>query len=98
MQGKFPSFANYSIAIKQQLWDKKGTLSFSTTDPFNTYTNQKTYVSAINFSSVSERKYPYQYFSLSFSYKFGKIEYIEMKPEAEDTDTQSNSQASAPDK
>ncbi len=83
-QGKFPSFASYSIAIRQQLWNKKGNLSFSATDPFNTYTNQISYVSASNFTSVSERRYPYQYFSLSFSYKFGKIEFTEKKPEADD--------------
>lgn len=89
-QGKYPSFASYSFAIRQQLFDKKGTLTFSTTDPFNKYTSQTTYLHASNylsassFSGYSSRNYPYQFFSLSFSYKFGKIEYKEKKQEEEE--------------
>jgi ferric enterobactin receptor len=78
-QGKFPSFASYSIALRQQFWGKKANIALSATDPFNTYTNQLTYITSSNFSSVSERRSPYQYFSISFSYKFGKIEYKDKK-------------------
>jgi outer membrane receptor protein involved in Fe transport len=93
VQGKYPSFASYSFAIRQQLLKSKVSLAFTTTDPFNKYTNQTTYISAENFSSVSQRRYPYQVFGLSFSYKFGKIEFKEKKPEETNTDIpqQSNS-------
>jgi len=85
-QGKYPSFASYNIAIRQQLFNNKGNLVFSTTDPFNKYTSQTYYISAANFSSISERRYPYQLFTLSFSYKFGKIEYKEKKEEQDNPD------------
>ncbi len=86
VQGRYPAFASYSFAVRQQLLKSKASLSFTTTDPFNKYTNQTTYISAENFSSVSQRRYPYQIFGLSFSYKFGKIEFKEKKPEQSDTD------------
>ena len=86
VQGKYPSFASYSFAVRKQFLDKKATLSLSATDPFNKYTNQVTYISAANFSGMVEHRYPYQYFSLSFSYKFGKIEYIEKKPEPDENE------------
>jgi len=80
-QGKFPAFASYSFAVRQQLLNKKASLAFTTTDPFNKYTNQISYISAENFSSMSESRYAYQIFGISFSYKFGKIEYKEKKQE-----------------
>ena len=83
-QGKFPSFANYSIALRKQLLDKKASLAFTTTDPFNKYTSQTTYLSAENFSSSSVRKYPYQFFTLSFSYRFGKMEFKDKKQDDND--------------
>ena len=89
-QGKYPSFASYSFAVRQQVLNKKGSIAFTTTDPFNKYTTQSTYISGENFSSVSTRRYPYQIFGLSFSYKFGKIEFKENKKENENENTPEN--------
>jgi hypothetical protein len=91
VQGKFPSFYNYSFSVRQQLFSKKATLSFSTTNPFNKFTSQTTYLDASNFHSVSERRYPYQYFTFSFSFKFGKIEYFEKKEEPAESTPPENS-------
>ncbi len=81
IQGKFPSFTSYSFALRQMLWKKKGSVAFTTTNPFNRYTNQATDVTGQNFTVTSNRKIPYQSFGLSFSYKFGKMEYKEKKQE-----------------
>ena len=83
IQGTYPSFFNYSFSVRQQFLDKKASLSFSTTNPFSNYISQVSYVSASNFTSMSDRRYPYRFFTLSFSYKFGKIEYVENKVEEE---------------
>ncbi len=84
LQSRFPGYVSYSCGVKQQFWNKKGTLSFAALEPFNTFTKQISYTNASNYNSFSKRQYPLQYFSLSFSYKFGKIEYTEKKPEAEE--------------
>ena len=82
VQGVYPSFASYSFAVRQHLFKTKANIAFTTTDPFNRYTNQVTYISSIsgdNFYSVNTRRYPYQTFSLSFNFKFGKLEFQEKK-------------------
>jgi len=79
VQGVYPSFASYNFAVRQQLMKTKANIAFTTTDPFNKYTNQVTYISGENFNSVSTRRYPYQTFSLSFNFKFGKLEFQEKK-------------------
>jgi len=84
VQGKYPAFASYSFAVRQQLLKTKANIAFTTTDPFNKYTNQVTYISGDNFNSVSARRYPYQTFSLSFNFKFGKLEFQEKKTEEND--------------
>jgi outer membrane receptor protein involved in Fe transport len=84
IQGKFPSVSSYSFAIRQLLFKQKASIGFTTNDPFNKYTNQTTNVSGTGFSVVSERRVPYQSFGLSFTYKFGKMEYKEKKQEHND--------------
>jgi len=81
IQGKFPSFTSYSFAIRQLIFKQKASIAFTTTDPFNKYTNQPTNVAGTDFTVVSDRKIPYRSFGLSFTYKFGKMEYKEKKPE-----------------
>ena len=83
IQGKFPSFTSYSFAFRKLLFHKKGSLAFTTTNPFNEYVDQATNVNGVNFSLVADKKIPYRSFGLSFSYKFGKMEYKDKKPEKE---------------
>jgi outer membrane receptor protein involved in Fe transport len=79
IQGKFPSFNSYSMAIRKMFWDRKGSLAFTTTNAFTPYVDQATNIAGQNFTMVSDRKVPYQSFGLSFTYKFGKMEYKENK-------------------
>ena len=81
IQGKFPSFTTYSLAVRKVLFHKKGSIAFTTTNPFNRYVDQATEVAGTDFSVVSDRKIPYQSFGINFTYKFGRMEYKEKKDE-----------------
>ena len=81
IQGNFPSFTSYSFAVRKMLWKKKAGLAFTTTNPFNQYTNQATNITGPDFTLNSLRQIPYRSFGLSFNWKFGKIEFKEKKQE-----------------
>ncbi|HLX90574.1 MAG TPA: TonB-dependent receptor [Puia sp.] len=75
VQGRFPSFTSYNLAFRKQLWKKKGSIGFTTTNPFNKYVVQTTAVSGTGFILNSTRKLPFRSFGISFMYKFGKLEF-----------------------
>jgi outer membrane receptor protein involved in Fe transport len=75
VQGKYPSFTSYNIAFRKQFWHKKASVGFTTTNPFNKYVNQPTEVSGQGFVLNSFRKVPYRSFGISFTWKFGKLEF-----------------------
>ena len=72
LQGTQPSFSTYSFAARKYFLNKKISLAFTTTDPFNNYVVQETVTSGPNFSLTSVRKIPYQSFGLNLTYTFGK--------------------------
>lgn len=80
-QGKMPSFISYNLAIRKQFLKKKASLGFTTTNPFNKYVNQVTNLQGPNFEVISNRRISYRSFGLSFTYKFGRLEF---KKETED--------------
>jgi len=80
-QGIYPSFTSYNIAIRKQFWNKKGSLAFSTTNPFNEYVVQHTKLFGSNFTLNSTRKIPFRSFGLNFTWKFGKLEFKQNKEE-----------------
>jgi outer membrane receptor protein involved in Fe transport len=90
IQGTFPSFTSYSFAVRQMLFHKKASIAFTTTDPFNKYVDQATNVTGPNFTLYSDRQIPYRSFGMSFSYKFGKMEFKERKQEHVDTGEENN--------
>ncbi len=75
VQGKYPSFTTYNFAFRKLLWNKKGSIGFTTTNPFNKYVNQATEVTGQQFVLNSLRRVPFRSFGISFSYKFGKLEF-----------------------
>jgi len=75
IQGKSPSFISYNIALRKQFLNKKASLGFTTTNPFNKYVEQKTELKGSNFVLNSIRQIPYRSFGISFTYKFGKLEF-----------------------
>jgi ferric enterobactin receptor len=81
IQGSSTAFVTYSFAFRKLIWNKKGSIGFTTTDPFNQYVNLKTSLTGQNFSLVNDRKVPYRSFGISFSYKFGRLEFKKDKEE-----------------
>jgi len=75
VQGKYPSFTTYNLALRKLIWNKKGSIGFTTTNPFNKYVNQATEVNGQGFVLNSLRQLPFRSFGISFSYKFGKLEF-----------------------
>jgi len=75
IQGKFPSYYSYSLAIRKIFWDTKGSLAFTTTDAFTPYLDQITNIAGQNFTLYTKQSLPLQSFGISFTYKFGKMEY-----------------------
>jgi outer membrane receptor protein involved in Fe transport len=87
VQGKYPSFTTYNFALRKLVWNKKGSFGFTTTNPFNKYVPQQTEITGQQFVLTSLRQIPFRSFGISFSYKFGKLEF---KKEKEDNNGGAN--------
>jgi ferric enterobactin receptor len=86
IQGKYPSWTSYNFAFRKQIWNKKGSIAFTTTNPFANYVTQKTAISGQDFTLNSSRQIPFRSFGLNFTYKFGKLEFKkEKEKEKEDS-------------
>ena len=86
VQGKYPSFTSYNIALRKLIWNKKGSIGFTATNPFNKYVNQETEVIGDQFVLNSIRKIPFRSFGISFSWKFGKLEFKKDKEDSGGSD------------
>jgi outer membrane receptor protein involved in Fe transport len=84
IQGRYPSFTSYNLAARKQFWNKKASVAFTTTNPFNLYVNQTTAVSGTGFTLNSLRQIPYRSFGINFTWKFGKLEFKKDKDEQKD--------------
>jgi len=83
VQGKYPANATYSFAIRKQFWNKKGSLGLVANNPFSEYIQQKTIIFGPNFNSSSIRSVPSRSFGISFTWRFGKLEFKKEQKEQE---------------
>ncbi len=81
VQGKMPSFTTYNFAFRKMVLKKKGSIGFTTTNPFNKYVNQLIEVTGPNFALTSLKRIPFRSFGISFLYKFGKLEFKKVEEE-----------------
>ena len=81
IQGKVPQFFIYTFAFRKLFWDKKASLGFTATNPFSKYVKQVSTISTDSYISSTIRMMPIRSFGLSFTYKFGKMEYGKNKGE-----------------
>jgi outer membrane receptor protein involved in Fe transport len=79
IQGKSPQFFVYTFELRKLFWDKKASFGFTATNPFGKYVKQTSTISAENYSSISIRQVPLRSFGISFTYKFGKLEFNKNK-------------------
>jgi hypothetical protein len=92
-QGRYPSFTSYSMAIRKQFWNKKGSLALTAINPFNKYINQETNLFGPNFNVVSIRKIPFRSVGINFTWKFGKLTF---KKEEEEEGNKDNGNLNPP--
>ena len=73
-KGNYPSFTIYSLALRKQIWKKKGSSALTAVIPFNEYFNRKTTVFSTNFPVTNFLKIPVRSLGLNFIWKFGNLE------------------------
>ncbi len=83
-QGIYPSFTSYSIALRKQFWDKKGSLALTANNAFAEYVSQKTAVFGPNFSTNAVRLVPFRSIGINFTWKFGKLQFKKEKEDQQD--------------
>ncbi|HVZ25998.1 MAG TPA: outer membrane beta-barrel protein, partial [Sediminibacterium sp.] len=81
VQGKQPQFFAYTLAVRKFFMNKKASLGITATNPFSQYIKQQTTVLNAGYYAENLRWVPYQSFGISFSYKFGKLEFKKVKDE-----------------
>ena len=78
-QGRYPSFTTYSIALRKQIWKKKGSIALTAVNPFNEYVNRKTSVFGPGFTVTDFQKIPYRSIGINFTWKFGGLQFKKPK-------------------
>jgi ferric enterobactin receptor len=84
-QGTYPSFTNYSLAIRKQIWNKKGSIALTASNPFHRDLTQKTKVFGPNFTIDGVRTIPFRSIGINFTWKFGKLEFKKDKEKIDDS-------------
>lgn len=79
IQGTRPYFFFYNFAVRKQFLNKKASLGLVTSNPFNKYVNQTSTTFGPGFNQVNLRQVSVQSFGITFSYKFGKLEFSKDK-------------------
>jgi hypothetical protein len=72
-QGRYPSFTSYSMAIRKQFWNKKGSVALTAINLFNKYVTQQTSLFGPGFDVTSIRKIPFRSIGINFTWKFGRL-------------------------
>ena len=85
VQGRYPSFTSYNLAVRKQFRNKKASLALTATNFFNKYVTQATELEGVNFTQSSTRRVPYRSFGINFTYKFGKLEFKKSDEEKDST-------------
>jgi outer membrane receptor protein involved in Fe transport len=85
IQGKIPQFFIYNFAFRKLFWNKKASLGFTATNPFSKYVRQVTTIATDTYTSSILRQIPLRSFGLSFTYKFGKLEFSKGKGEEDNS-------------
>jgi outer membrane receptor protein involved in Fe transport len=85
-QGTFPSYTSYSLAVRQLLWNKKGSIALTANNFLSKYIYQQTDLYGPGFVSSSFRQIIYRSIGINFTWKFGKLEMKKEPPEENNSD------------
>lgn len=75
LQGKIPSMSFFNFGISKEVLKKKGTVGVKVFNPFKRDYEFKTELRGENFEQENINAIPFRSFGISFSYKFGKLEF-----------------------
>jgi outer membrane receptor protein involved in Fe transport len=75
IQGNRPASYFYNIAMRKQFFNKNASVGITMANPFNKYMTQKSKSYGENYDQLNIKEIPVQSFGISFSYKFGKLEF-----------------------
>ncbi|HZK64973.1 MAG TPA: TonB-dependent receptor [Puia sp.] len=84
VQGRYPSFTTYTLALRKQFWNKKGSLALTAINPFSKFIDEKTMLFGPDFTIHAERKIPFRSFGLNFTWKFGRLDFKKSRDDAPD--------------
>ncbi len=75
LQGSRASFSRFSIGVKKEFMDRRASLGLSISQPFRKYLAFPSEIEGQNFVQDSEFKVLQRSYNLTFSYRFGKLEF-----------------------
>jgi hypothetical protein len=81
LQGRFGGYYNYNLAVKKELFKKKGSVSLGLDNPFNRVVRMKSFFqrpeteTSPGFISTDVRNMYRRAVRLSFNYQFGKMDF-----------------------
>jgi ferric enterobactin receptor len=85
VQGRYPSFSTYNLALRKQFWNKKASIALTATNPFSKYVDEKTVLFGPDFTVNAERKIPFRSFGINFTWKFGRLDFKKSKEDNPDS-------------
>ncbi|HVN58109.1 MAG TPA: outer membrane beta-barrel family protein [Bacteroidales bacterium] len=94
IQGKVPQFFIYSFAFRKMFMHKNASFGFTATNFLSEYVRQVTTITTSNSNSTSIRQMPFRSFGISFTYKFGKIEFSKNNNREDDDNSYMNQNGS----
>jgi hypothetical protein len=86
IQGTRPYFIFYNFAVRKQFLNKKASFGLLAANPFNKYVNMHSNTFGPGFDQINIRQVPVQSFGITFSYKFGKLEFAKDKEKGDKED------------
>lgn len=75
LQGFNPSFSIFGVGAQKKIWQEKGTIGIRIIEPFAENKIFESDISGTSFQQSSTRSIPFRSFGLTFSYKFGKLDF-----------------------
>ncbi|MGQ7944393.1 TonB-dependent receptor domain-containing protein [Flavobacterium sp. WC2509] len=75
LQGERPASYFYNLALRKQFFNKNASVGITMANPFSKYMTQKSKSYGENYDQINIKEIPVQSFGISFSYKFGKLEF-----------------------
>jgi ferric enterobactin receptor len=73
------------MAVRKQLWNKKGSIALTANNIFGKYVNQEVNLFGPGFVTKSVRKVPFRSIGINFTWKFGKLQFKKEKENNSDS-------------